>query len=147
MTMTANDEKFRDLLDRWEEMREDGNEPSVEELCRDAPHLTERMREWMRVLKASDWMCRMADDVADETLGEAGVITTEERVKHQIIGEYALLEELGGGGMGRVFKAVHSKMNRTVALKLLPDSLVQSPDLVERFQRELQALARLSHPN
>ena len=49
--------------------------------------------------------------------------------------------------MGRVFKAIHRKMNRTVAVKLLPESLVQSPESVERFQREVQALARLSHPN
>ena len=46
-----------------------------------------------------------------------------------------------------MFKAIHRKMNRTVAVKLLPDSLVQSPESVERFQREIQALARLSHPN
>ena len=147
MTMTANDDKFRDLLDRWEELREEGKDLSVEELCRDAPQLTERMGEWMRVLRTSDWMCRRADEAADETFGEAGVITTEERERHQVVGEYALLEELGGGGMGRVFKAVHRKMNRTVAVKLLPDSLVQSPESVERFQRELQALARLTHPN
>ena len=49
--------------------------------------------------------------------------------------------------MGRVFKAIHRKMNRTVAVKLLPESLVQSPESVERFQREVHALARLSHPN
>ena len=53
MTMTANDDQFRDLLDRWEELREQGQEPSVEELCRDAPHLAERLREWTRVLKMS----------------------------------------------------------------------------------------------
>ena len=148
MTMSTSDtDQFRDLLDRWENLREQGQEPSVEELCRDAPHLVDRLREWTRVLKSGDWLHRRADEVADETLGEAGVITTEEREKHRGIGEYVLLEELGSGGMGRVFKAVHRKMNRTVAVKLLPESLVQSPESVERFQREVQALARLSHPN
>ena len=78
---------------------------------------------------------------------EAGALTAEEKEKHQVIGEYMLLEELGGGGMGRVFKAVHGRMNRTVAVKLLPESLVRSPESVERFHREIQALARLSHPN
>ena len=73
MTMTADtDDQFRDLLDRWEDLREQGQEPSVEELCRDAPHLVERMREWTRVLKSRDWISRRADEVADETLGEAG---------------------------------------------------------------------------
>ena len=51
----------------------------MEELCRDAPHLTERLREWTRVLRMSDWMCRRADEVADETFGEAGVLTAEEK--------------------------------------------------------------------
>ena len=119
----------------------------MEELCRDAPHLAERLREWTRVLKSSDWLNRRADEVADDTLGETGILTAEEREKHVILGEYTLLDELGGGGMGRVFKAIHRKMNRTVAVKLLPESLVKSPESVERFQREVQALARLSHPN
>ena len=147
MTMPTNDDQFRDILDRWEELREQGHEPGVEELCRDCPHLTDRLRDWVRVLKSSDWLNRRADEVADDTLGEAGVITTEEREKYQVIGEYTLLEELGGGGMGRVFKAIHRKMDRLVAIKLLPQSLIESPESVERFQREIQSLARLSHPN
>ncbi len=147
MTMTANDDQFRDLLDRWEDLREQGQEPSVEELCRDTPHLAERLRDWTRVLKMSDWLNRQSEEVADETLGEAGAISTEERERHGILGQYALLEELGSGGMGRVFKAIHRKMNRTVAVKLLPESLVKSSESIERFQREVQALARLSHPN
>ena len=60
---------------------------------------------------------------------------------------YTLLEELGGGGMGRVFKAVHHKMNRHVAVKLLPEPLLQSAESVQQLQREVQVLARLVHPN
>ena len=145
--MTAHDDQFRDILDQWEDLREQGQEPSVEELCRDAPHLADRLWEWTRVLKTSDWMCRRADEVADETMGEAAVLTAEEKDRHKALSEYDLLEELGGGGMGRVFKARHRRMNRTVAVKLLPESLVQSAESVERFRREVQALARLSHPN
>ena len=144
---TTDDDLFHDLLDRWEELREQGQEPSVDELCHDAPHLADRLREWICVLKTGDWLNRRADEVADETLGEAGTLTAEEKERHKTLGEYDLLEELGGGGMGRVFKACHRRMNRTVALKLLPESLVKSPESVERFQREVQALARLSHPN
>jgi serine/threonine protein kinase len=53
---------------------------------------------------------------------------------------------LGSGGMGSVFKAVHRRMNRLVALKLLPSGN-RSADSVQRFEREIQAVARLSHPN
>ena len=73
----------------------------MEELCRECPDLAERLREWITVLRTSDWMCRPADEVADETLGEAGVLTAEEKDRHRTLGEYTLLEELGGGGMAR----------------------------------------------
>ena len=144
--MTGND-RFRDLLDRWEELREQGREPSVEELCRDDPHLAAQLRDWTTVLKRSDWLKQRADDVADETFGDDGGLTGGERGEHRVIGEYLLLEELFSGGMGRVFKAIHRKLNRTVALKLLPESRAESPESVERFRREVQALARLAHPN
>ena len=146
--MTSDtDDQFQDLLDRWEDLQEQGQDPSVEELCHDAPHLIEKMRDWVRVLKSGDWLNRRADEVADETIGEIGTLTAEEKDRHRTLGEYTLLDELGSGGMGRVFKATHRKLNRTVALKLLPQSLVESPESVERFQREIHALARLSHPN
>ena len=64
-----------------------------------------------------------------------------------LLGQYRILEQLGEGGMGRVFKAVHQTMNRTVALKLLSPNLVQTPKARELFQREVRAAARLNHPN
>jgi serine/threonine protein kinase len=144
--MSADTEEFRDLVDRWEDLRAQGQEPSVEELCRDAPLFVEQVREWVRVLKMSEWMCRRADEVADDTLGEAGSLTAEEKERHRILGKYTLLEELGGGGMGRVFRALHRDMNRQVAVKLLPHSL-QSAESLARFHRETRALAGLAHPN
>jgi serine/threonine protein kinase len=144
--MSTHTDKFHDLIDRWEELYEQGQEPRIEELCQDAPHLVEQVRDWIRVLKMSDWMCRAADEVAAETLGEPGNLTAEERDRHRTLGKYTLLEELGSGGMGRVFRAIHRDMNRQVAIKLLPDSS-QSDESLARFHRETQALAGLSHPN
>jgi WD40 repeat protein/serine/threonine protein kinase len=60
---------------------------------------------------------------------------------------YRMLGFLGGGGMGRVFKAEHRLMERIVALKVLHRSLIDRPDLIERFRREVKAAARLDHPN
>jgi serine/threonine protein kinase len=147
MTMSTDADQFRDLLDRWEQLRDRGQDPRVEDLCRDCPHLAARLRDWVRVLKMSEWMCKPADGAAEETGGTIDALTPEEREKLQVVGEYTLVEELGSGGMGRVFKAIHRQMRRTVAIKLLPPSLVQSTESVERFQREIQALAKLSHPN
>ena len=63
------------------------------------------------------------------------------------IGPYRVLSILGVGGMGQVFRARDSKLNRDVALKLLPDAFANDPDRLARFAREAQALAALNHPN
>ena len=64
-----------------------------------------------------------------------------------IAGKYRVIEELGHGGMGIVYKAEDLKLKRAVALKFLPPHLMDSPELKERFLVEAQAAAALSHPN
>jgi non-specific serine/threonine protein kinase len=64
-----------------------------------------------------------------------------------IAGKYRILEEIGQGGMGVVYKAEDLKLKRCVALKFLPPHLMDSPELKERFLIEAQAAAALSHPN
>src|SRR5262249_28855611 len=64
-----------------------------------------------------------------------------------ILGDYLLLEPLGKGGMGQVYKARHSMMGRTVALKVIRPECIASPDSVRRFRREIRLAAQLSHPN
>jgi serine/threonine protein kinase len=69
------------------------------------------------------------------------------RLKELIVGPYLLLERLGEGGAGQVFKARHQKMNRIVALKLIRKELLTDPEVVGRFYREIQVLSQLDHPN
>jgi serine/threonine protein kinase len=64
-----------------------------------------------------------------------------------LLGSYVLLEKLGEGGMGAVFKARNWKLGRTVALKLIRKERLSNPDTVRRFQREVRAAAALDHPN
>jgi serine/threonine protein kinase len=63
------------------------------------------------------------------------------------LGQYELIEELGAGGMGRVFKARHRLMDRVVALKVLHGNWLERPTTVARFRQEIRALARLDHPH
>ena len=64
-----------------------------------------------------------------------------------VLGNYVLLDELGKGGMGQVFKAEHRRMKRVVAVKVISQAAMKSPDAVKRFHREVEAAAKLSHPN
>jgi formylglycine-generating enzyme required for sulfatase activity/serine/threonine protein kinase/WD40 repeat protein len=73
--------------------------------------------------------------------------TEHELVPGLQLGAYRLVKKLGQGGMGLVFLAEHQRMKRLVALKVLPPSVTRYPTAVQRFQREVHALARLSHPN
>lgn len=64
-----------------------------------------------------------------------------------ILGEYLLLERIGAGGMGEVFRAEHRTMNRQVALKILSRGIADRPALLDRFFHEIRAVAKLMHPN
>ncbi|MGE0759614.1 MAG: serine/threonine protein kinase, partial [Pirellulaceae bacterium] len=64
-----------------------------------------------------------------------------------VLGNYVVLDKLGQGGMGMVLKAEHRRMKRMVALKIISRSVARNADAVQRFQREVEAAARLHHPN
>jgi formylglycine-generating enzyme required for sulfatase activity/serine/threonine protein kinase len=87
-----------------------------------------------------------------ERLVEAGKLTRfqaqaicQRNVQGLLLGNYILLDVISQGGMGRVYKARHKKMNRVVALKVLPPA--GSVEMVRRFQREVEVAATLTHPN
>ena len=63
------------------------------------------------------------------------------------LGSHEIVGLLGAGGMGEVYRAHDTKLNRQVAIKVLPDTYASDPERVARFHREAQAVAALNHPN
>jgi tetratricopeptide (TPR) repeat protein/tRNA A-37 threonylcarbamoyl transferase component Bud32 len=89
-----------------------------------------------RELIRRDWLTPFA---ANRLLaGKAGEL---------VLGQYVLLDRLGEGGMGIVYKARHTKMNRIVALKVIRKERLTNPEVVQRFEREVEMAAQLAHPN
>ena len=69
------------------------------------------------------------------------------KVKALFLGNYTILDKIGAGGMGQVFKAEHRRMKRVVAIKMLPPAVTKNAVATARFQREVEAAAKLLHPN
>jgi serine/threonine-protein kinase len=108
----------------------------LDELGRDLSQRFPEPRDLARELVKRGWMT--AYQINQIAQGKA---------RHLSLGPYVLLECLGEGAMGQVFKARHRKLDRIVALKIIRKERLKSAHAIQRFQREARAVAKLSHPN
>jgi serine/threonine-protein kinase len=83
----------------------------------------------------------------DEATRQTNTLKTDPYIGQLIDGKYRVISLLGSGGMGAVYKAEHSLMGRTVALKVLHPHLIENEDLLKRFQHEARIASKLHHPN
>lgn len=83
----------------------------------------------------------------DQTVAHGGKQSETRLDRTELLGTYRLAEKLGQGGMGAVYKAVHTQLEKTVAIKVLAHNVSGDPSTTERFKREMKAIGRVQHPN
>jgi len=119
-----------------------GRAAFLAQACRDDSALRREVESLLVQEQAAVLVDHPVDVAAAAVLGDAPGLQPNDRV-----GPYVVAGLLGAGGMGQVYRARDTKLQRDVALKILPDSFIHDPDRLARFTREAQVLASLNHPN
>jgi serine/threonine protein kinase len=91
--------------------------------------------------------CRRAIELVATIGRDPSVMPGEAAPPLEMLGQYELLAKLGEGGMGAVYKALHTLLQKVVALKVLPADKLKDAGAVARFRREMRAVGQLNHPN
>lgn len=141
------DEALAALLAELSDQARQGHEPDVSAAVARHPHLSAELRELWAAAQFADAFARpRSRPPAPPTLPATVVLPGSPTLPRQF-GEYELLEELGRGGMGVVYKARQPKLDRTVALKMILRGEHATTQDQQRFSIEAQAAGRLQHPN
>lgn len=128
----TDDEKVSDLLLRWEDAHERGEDLDAEILCADCPELTEAVRKRIAALRQMDWMTRP----------QSHANAPDPKVGMTLAGRYRIDGLVGEGGHGKVYRGFDPELQRPVAIKLPNDRRLNTSDLLE----EARKVARLRHP-
>ncbi len=155
----SSDHRLTELLIRWEELQEQGQAASVDELCRDCPELADELRRRVRILEIMPSVPPPVPHAeTPATLSQDGDAGTASATRAEgagaapagplpLIPGYHVLRELGRGGMGVVYLALQTGLNRPVAVKMILAGQYAGAQQRQRFRGEVEAVARLQHPN
>ena len=136
------------LLEEALDLPPEQRERFVEEACNGNEELRAEVLSLVRAQsQASNFMERSAMKVAAQVLAEDSGAEIHPSLIGKELGTYRIESLLGAGGMGEVYLARETKLNRRVALKILPTQFVADAERVSRFEREARALSALNHPN
>ena len=141
-------ERVKQIFNSALECEPDGREDFLREACGG----DESLRKEVEVLFAhqgelSGFMKAPAMEVAAQVLAKGSGSEDIESMVGRSVAHYGIVEKIGEGGMGIVYKAHDTRLNRSVAIKALPDIFAADPERLARFEREAKALASLNHPN
>jgi serine/threonine-protein kinase len=140
---TVYDQELAELLSLAEDALQRGEPGELEELCQQHPEHAEELR----LLLATARVAKMAgDQYRQESRGDAKGATQLELSLPLYLGDYELIEEIGRGGMGVVFRARQVSLDREVAVKMISRGPLASDQERVRFQAEARAVAQLDHP-
>jgi serine/threonine protein kinase len=150
-------EPVSELLLRWQDLRDEGQKPSVEQLCADCPELAEALRARIRAVQAMEGILGMGEHATHEPsasrfgstpqAGTESACLDSQAHKLPALPHYEVLRVLGQGGMGIVYQARQLQPNRLVALKMILAGSRAGAEQRARFHVEAEAAARLQHPN
>ena len=129
---SISSEALMDVLGRFQLL----SGKQLEELSQEVQHRAPSPRELAKGLLQRQWLTAYQVNQLLQARGH-----------ELVLGPYVLLERLGEGGVGQVFKARHVKLNRVVALKVIRKELLGDAEVLGRFQREIRVLSQMDHPN
>ncbi|MCA9247199.1 MAG: serine/threonine protein kinase [Planctomycetales bacterium] len=139
------DEQLAAILDRLSQQAQRGESPAFEAACAEHPDLAEELRHLWGAVLVADAVAARTTPFGESSSG-SGISTFATAELPCDFGKYRLLAELGRGGMGVVYKALDSALDRPVAVKLILRGALASPEEQVRFRAEAEAIAKIDHP-